>query len=229
MSPTSSKTVLITGAASGIGAAVARAYAQKGIHLILLDKDIPGLEACYDAIINDNAQADVLLFPMDLSGATLGDYQQLIEHIDTEIGHLDGLIHCAALLGQLAPIVHQQPQQWVETLHVNLTAAFLLTQSCLPLIERSAGLIVFTTDSHQAQAYWSAYGISKAAIETLAKQLQQESQQQGRISVDCIDPGQARTPLYLQAFPGLDPDSLPSPDSVISPYLDALRHFEPTE
>ena len=188
----SDKVILITGAANGIGAAVAKAYAAEGATIILLDKDVPGLEKTYDAVVVSSIQTAI--YPLDLKGASVGDYTALVNTIETHFGRLDALVHCAAMLGQLAPIEHQDPTTWSETLHINLTAPFLLTKACLPLLKKQQqAAIIFTTDQHKAKAYWAGYGISKAGIETLAKQLADELETEGRIEVHCIDPGKVKT------------------------------------
>ena len=214
--------VLVTGAANGIGAAVAKAYAASGATLILLDKDVSGLEATYDAIYP--AYAKPAIYPLDLKGAGVNDYAEMIATITSHFGRLDTLIHCAATLGQLAPFEHQDPQAWAETLHINLTAPFLLTQACLPLMKKQTqATILFTTDEHKDKAYWSGYGIGKAGIEALVKQLQDEFEAQGHIQVHCIDPGQVQSQLFSQAFPALSPNDFPLPDAATSPYLAKLK------
>ena len=107
--------ILVTGAANGIGAAVAKAYAAEGATIVLLDKDVPGLEKTYDAINTSSTPAAI--YPLDLKGAGIDDYRDLVNTLETEFGRLDGLVHCAASLGQLAPIEHQDPLSWSETLH----------------------------------------------------------------------------------------------------------------
>jgi NAD(P)-dependent dehydrogenase (short-subunit alcohol dehydrogenase family) len=157
---------------------------------------------------------------LDLKGATAPDYQQLATTIDSQFGRLDGLVHCAATLGQLAPVEHQDTKTWLETLHVNLTAAFLLTKACLPLLKQRAGSqLIFTTDSHTHKAYWGAYGISKAAIEAYAAQLGDELEAQAKVRVHCLDPGSVKTELFARAFPAIDPSELPEADSIASQYL----------
>lgn len=216
------RVILITGAANGIGAAVAKAYAVQGATTILLDKDLPGLEATYDAIYPAHAQPAI--YPLDLKGASISDYDDLVSTISARFGRLDGLVHCAAALGQLAPVEHQDPQCWLETLHVNLTAPYLLTKACLPLMnKRTHATIIFTSDQHKDNAYWSSYGVSKAGIETLAKQLQDELETIGRIQVHCIDPGQVQSRLLSQAFPALNPNDFPSPDVAVTPYLTLMN------
>ena len=221
--------ILVTGAADGIGAAVAKAYAHHGATVILLDKDIPKLEQVYDEIeaAGDPTPA---IYPLDLKGATVDDYGVLVDSITDNFGRLDGLLHNAAQLGQLAPVQHQDPQEWLETLHTNLSAAFLLTRACLPLMLKTPtdhGAIIFTTDEHKNKAYWSSYGVSKAGIEAFSLQLADELEADGHIRVNCIDPGTVDTHLHTQAFPALDPKKLPSPQAITAPYLylmDPISH-----
>jgi NAD(P)-dependent dehydrogenase (short-subunit alcohol dehydrogenase family) len=213
------KTILITGAASGIGEAVAIAYAQQGATVILLDKSIPKLEKVYDAIINKEYSTPAI-YPLDLQGASIPDYEELADKIHDNFGGLDGLVHCAASLGQLAPIEHQDPKVWLETLHVNLTAPYLLTRACLPKMQlRNKASIIFTTDVHKENAYWAGYGIAKAGIEALSKQLANELEAEERVRVNCIDPGNVQTELHAKAFPAIDPNSLVKPQSVVASYL----------
>lgn len=115
--------ILVTGAGSGIGAAVAKAYAQHGATVVLLDKNIARLEQVYDVIINEGCPTPAL-YPLDLKGASIPDYDELATSIEDNFSRLDGLVHCAASLGQLAPVPHQDPEIWLETLQINLTAPY---------------------------------------------------------------------------------------------------------
>jgi NAD(P)-dependent dehydrogenase (short-subunit alcohol dehydrogenase family) len=216
------RVILITGAGSGIGAAVAKAAAAEGAHVILLDKKIPLLEHVYDEIMSDHVH-EPALYPLDLKGATVPDYEELVNIIKTNYGRLDGLVHCAAALGQLAPVELQEVKIWMETMHINLTAAYLLTRACLPTLrEQSHSSIIFSTDGYKDRAYWSGYGVSKAGIEALAKQLADELEAEGKVSVNCIDPGKVRTNFFSRAFPAIDPSDLASPESIASVYIDTL-------
>ena len=214
--------IVVTGAANCLGAAVAKAYASSGATVVLLDKDVAGLEATYDTITARYAKPAI--YPLDLKGAGVSDYADLTSTLETHFGRLDGLVHCAAALGQLAPIEHQDPQSWAETLHINLTAPFLLTRACLPLMKQQPrSTIIFTTDQHKDIAYWAGYGISKAGTETLAKQLQDELEHEGRVHIHCIEPGQVQSQLFGHAFPGLNPNDFPLPDDVTGPYLTLMQ------
>jgi len=211
--------IIITGAGNGIGAAVAKAYANHGATVILLDKSIPALEQVYDEIVASGA-AQPAIYPLDLKGASIEDYDTLANTIQDNFGRLDGLVHCAASLGQLAPVTHQDMQTWLETLHINLTAPYLLTRACLSLLQKQlSASIIFTTDHHKDSAYWSAYGLSKSGIESLSKQLADELETEAKVRVNCIDPGAVRTELFSRAFPATDPSSLASADDVVPTYL----------
>lgn len=215
------RVILITGAADGIGAAVAKSYAQYGATVILLDKNIPALESVYDEI-EAAGNPTPAIYPLDLKGATVDDYDVLVDSITDSFGRLDGLLHNAAQLGQLAPVQHQDPQEWLETLHTNLSAPFLLTRACLPLMletKSDHAAIIFTTDQYNEKAYWSSYGISKAGTEALSKQLADELETGNHIRVNCIDPGRVDTKLHTQAFPALDPTDLAKPEEITHTYL----------
>jgi len=211
--------ILITGAGAGIGAAVAKAYASHGATTVLLDKSIPALELVYDEIVASGGPTPAL-YPLDLQGASIPDYDELAANIHDNFARLDGLVHCAASLGQIAPVQHQDPKVWLETLHINLTAPYLLTRACLPLMQKyDQASIIFSTDNHKDTAYWSAYGVSKAAIESLSKQLADELESDGRVRVNTIDPGKVQTKLHARAYPALDPTSLPTAEAVVPTYL----------
>lgn len=79
--------------------------------------------------------------------------------------------------------------------------------------------IIFTTDHHKDTAYWAGYGISKAGIEALSKQLADELEKDGRIRINCIDPGTVETELFAQAFPAKDPTHLPQAQDIVNSYL----------
>ncbi|AFI83420.1 SDR family NAD(P)-dependent oxidoreductase [Methylophaga nitratireducenticrescens] len=214
------KIVLVTGALGGIGSEVALAYARQGATIILLDKNITQLEKLYDVILQESG-IEPAIFPVDFKGAKAEDYQQLAQTIKETFGQLDGLVHCAADVGQLAPTANQEIKQWSETLQVNLTATFLLTHACLPLMQatKQQSFIIFTTDRQHDKAYRGAYGLSKAAIECFCHQLALETKAAAKIRVNCIDPGQVKTKLHARVFPAADPQHLPEPSAVIPAFL----------
>ena len=129
------RTVLITGAAGGLGSAAAVACAQAGATVILLGRKVAALNRVYDAVKAEGPEP--ILYPLDLEGAAPDDYDQLAQAIDGEFGKLDGLLHCAAEFKGLTPLAHTDPADFARAVHVDLTARWWLTQACLPLLAKS--------------------------------------------------------------------------------------------
>lgn len=215
------KVILVSGAANGIGKAVSLCYAKHGATVILLDKAISKLEQLYDQI-EDNNDPKPAIYPMDLSGASIKDYEDLADNIENEFGQLDGLLNNAALLGSLMPIAQYDLQHWSKVMQVNLNAPYLLSRCCLPLLAKSpSSSLVFTSDgvgSH-GKAYWGAYAISKAAGTNLMQIMADELEENTSIRVNSINPGKVATALRAGAYPGEDPSSIKQPEDILSSYL----------
>ncbi len=215
------KTILITGAGDGIGAEAAKTYAAHGATVILTGKTIPKLEKIYDEIVAAG-YPEPAIYPIDFTGASVDDYATMAETLDKNFTQLDGLLHNAAQLGLMTPIASYTPKDWVTTLHTNLTAPFLLTQAMIPLLMKADNAsIVFTTDTvgQNPNAYWGAYGVSKAGIDNLMVTLAEELENTTQIRVNSIDPGAVRTNLRRNAFPGEVPTEVPLAESVMPCYL----------
>lgn len=215
------RVILVTGAGDGIGRAVARQLAVHGATVILLGRTIRKLEQLYDEIEKNSAPKPAI-YPMNLEGATPKDYADLARVLDTEFGRLDGLLHNAALFEGLTPLANYDIELWYRILQANLNAPFLLTQTLLGLLNRSADAsVVFTADrvSEEGRAYWGAYAVAKGGAETLMKILASELETNTPIRVNSIDPGRVRTGLSLRAYPGRPPTEWSDPEVVLSTYL----------
>jgi len=215
------RVILVTGAADGIGRALATACASCRATVVLLDRNVTGLETLYDEIVTAG-HPEPAIYPMDLKGATPADYQSLADVLGKEFGRLDGLVHNAACLGTLTPLSHLEDELWYEVMQTNLHAPFLLTRACLALLERpDEAAIVFNSDSvgRHGKAYWGAYGISKAGIENLMQVLADELDTNTGIRVNSIDPGAVSTALRAIAYPAEDRDQLNLPADVTNPFL----------
>lgn len=215
------RVIAITGASDGIGRAVALAAAAHGAQLILIGRTVRKLQAVHSditALHGDCAQIAVL----DLEKALAPDYDQLADAINTHYGRLDGLVHCAGILGTLTPIEHYDVPTWCKVLHVNVTAAFVLTQVLLPLLRQSADASVLFTSSgvgRQGRAYWGAYSVSKFAVEGLAQVLAAETSGNTTVRVNAVNPGPVRTLMRRQAFPSENVDKLALPADIAPTYL----------
>lgn len=216
--------LLVTGAAGGIGRTMAKAFAQEGATLVLLDKNLRGLESLYDEIEAAGGPQPAL-YPLDLLGATPNDYDELASRIEENFGCLHGILHNAAYVGFLSRIDDFDIELWYRAMQINLNAPFLMTQSCLPLLRKADdAAVLFTSDSvgRKGRAYWGAYAASKAGVEALMEVLADELSGSSRIRVNTIDPGPTRTSLRANAYPGEDPSTVKGPETLISLYLWAM-------
>lgn len=215
------RVILITGAGDGIGRAAAVACASHGATVILLGRTQSKLEAVYDEIVASGGPQPAISV-LDLARAQGPDYFQIAEQITGTWGRLDGLLHNAGMLGQRAPIEHYDIGIWHQVMHLNLNVPFILTQVLMPVLRKSVDASVAFTSSgvgRQGRAFWGAYAVSKFGVEGLSQTLADELKAEGRIRVNCINPGGTRTRMRAAAYPGEDPLSRPEPSSLMGPYL----------
>ncbi len=212
--------ILVSGASRGIGYAAALECARLGAHIIAVAKTQGGLEALDDAISDTPGEAS--LVPMDI---TNGDgIDQLGGIIYKRWGRLDGLLSCAGLLGEIAPVPHIDLKKWDQTLAVNLSANYRLIRSMDALLKAStSGRAVFISSkaAETRKAYWGVYAASKAGLDALVQCYASENEQTS-LRTNIIYPGPVRTQMRAKAMPGEDPGILPSPADVapfIAPYL----------
>jgi len=223
------KAVLITGAAGGLGSELANQLANLGADLVLLDFNEKRLNDLHDQLESTTGRQPGL-YPLDLRGATVEDYQKLAETVAEVYGGLNGLVHCAAALGQVSPMDNMDAKMWFDTFATNLHGPINLTRALLPLIKiGDDASIVFTTDN-KIKAYWGAYGISKAAIlstmRILADELDSAKDSDGMLPLTCnaIDPGPMRTSLRTSGYPGEDPTTVPLPETCAPAFLYLLSN-----
>jgi NAD(P)-dependent dehydrogenase (short-subunit alcohol dehydrogenase family) len=218
------RVIAITGASSGIGRAVALACARHGANVILIGRNARKLEAVHTEIETAGGPEPIIAL-LDLEKALAGDYDKLAAAVLERFGRLDGLVHNAGLLGTLSPIEHYDVPTWCRVMHVNVTAAFALTQVLLPALKRSPDAsILFTASSvgRRARAYWGAYAASKFALEGLSQVLSAELEGISAVRVNTLNPGRVRTMMRRQAYPAEDLNTLPLPETVTGPYIALL-------
>jgi NAD(P)-dependent dehydrogenase (short-subunit alcohol dehydrogenase family) len=219
----SGRVIAITGATGGIGRALSLACLGEGADVVLLARNAAKLRALH-AECEAIAPGRALMAPLDLEKALAQDYDRIADAVLERYGRLDGLVHCAGLLGTLTPIDQYDVPGWCRVMHVNLTAAFALTQVLLPPLRKSAdAAIIFTSSSvgRRGRAYWGAYAVSKFALEGLSQVLADELEGK-RIRVNTVNPGRARTVMRRQAYPSEDVTTLPDPATLLEPYLRLL-------
>jgi NAD(P)-dependent dehydrogenase (short-subunit alcohol dehydrogenase family) len=223
------KVVAITGASSGVGQAVALAAAAAGAELVLLGRNVRKLTAVREQILA--AHGDVaLMAPIDFEKALASDYDRIAAALLERYGRLDGLVHCAGMLGTLTPIEGYDVPTWCRVMHVNVTSAFALTQVLLPALRRApSASVIFTSSSvgREGRAYWGAYAVSKFALEGLTQVLAAEMSGSTAVRVNALNPGRVRTPMRRQAFPSEDLATLPEPAAAVGPYIALLGDVYP--
>jgi NAD(P)-dependent dehydrogenase (short-subunit alcohol dehydrogenase family) len=215
------KIILVSGATSGIGRAAALSYAAHGATVILHGRQVEQLEALYDEI-ETAGYPQAAITPLDLETAGENNYQELADSIYQEFGRLDGLLNNAAILGSLIPIQHYPLATWNQVIQVNLNAQFALCRYCLPLLQEAEhASIIFTSSSagRQAYAYWGAYTVSKAAIESLAQVLYLELENTSNIRVNTVNPGATASKMRKKAFPAENPETIAKPQDIIPVFL----------
>jgi NAD(P)-dependent dehydrogenase (short-subunit alcohol dehydrogenase family) len=213
--------ILITGASGGLGRALSRACAGAGASVILSGRNAARLNELYDEIEAADGPRPAIL-PLDLATATAAEYDALARAVDGEFGKLDGLVHCAAILGDRSPLQQYDVPTWCRVLHVNLTAPFILTQVLLPCLRRSDDASVVFVSSGVVRAprpFWGAYAVSKSGLEAVRSLYGEELGSITNVRFNSLNPGRMRTAMRAAAYPGEDPNTLPSPAAVTAPFL----------
>ena len=215
------RVILVTGASDGIGRALATHAASLGARVILHGRNTAKLEKVYDRIeaLGDAPQPSIAV--MDLATADGNAYTSFADSLANEFGRLDGLVHNAGLLGEKFTVEQYDAALWQQVMHVNVTAAFALTQVCLPLLRASEDAsIIFTSSGvgRRGRAFWGAYAVSKFATEGLMQVLADEHKHE-HIRVNCVNPGPTRTRMRQTAYPGEDPETLKRPDEILAAYI----------
>lgn len=199
---------IVTGASRGLGAVVARVLAGRGYHLVIGGRDKAPLLDAADALRGYGGR--IIPVAGDIADAAVR--ARLVEHAGS-LGALRVLINNASELGGIAPLEQLEPLRFERVLQVNVIAPMALIAAALPLLVRARGLIVNVSSDAAQGAYpgWGAYGASKAALDLLTRTLAAELRERG-VSCVSVDPGDMRTRMHQEAFPGQDISDRPLPD-----------------
>jgi NAD(P)-dependent dehydrogenase (short-subunit alcohol dehydrogenase family) len=208
----SGKVALVTGASRGIGAALALELARAGAHIVVTARTVGGLEELDDKIKAEGGSAT--LVPLDIKD--LDGIARLALALNERYQRLDVLVGNAGILATPSPLGHIEPKIWDDVMAINVTANWQLVRTFDALLQRSeAGRAVFITSglAGMARPYFGAYAASKAALDALVRTYAAECAST-KVRANLFSPGQTRTRMMATAFPGVDPQTLPTPDEV---------------
>ncbi|MFJ1736439.1 SDR family oxidoreductase [Streptomyces sp. NPDC088254] len=210
-------THVITGAGSGIGAAVARRLHERGDQLVLHARDAGRAKELAARFPGARTLVGDLADPDRLSWAF--SHQTLPERVDS-------LLHIAGVV-DLGPVGELTPKTWRHQLNVNLIAPAELTRHFLPQLRTARGHVVFVNSGAglNAHADWSAYAASKHGLKALADSLRHE-EHAGGVRVTSVYPGRTASPMqakvHRQEGKEYDPDRWIDPESVATAILTAI-------
>ncbi len=218
------RVALITGASRGLGYTVAEFLARQRWTLILTARHERPL---LDAVKRLEATgASISSVPGDV---TQDRHRRDLVAAVRRIGRLDLLLNNASELGASPfPALVEYPLDLLRrVLEVNVVAPLALVHACLPTLEASRGLVVNITSDAARGGYpgWGGYGSSKAALELVSKTLANELRDAG-VGVVTVDPGDLRTQMQQDAFPGQDISDRPLPE-VTLPFWAWLEGQDP--
>lgn len=207
-------TALITGASRGLGRALALALAERGWTLVVDARGADALDAVAHELRDGGAEA------VHAVAGDVTDHRHLVELVGSAPA-LDLVVANASTIGPSPmPALADYPlEELRRVLEVNVVAPLALVQLALPRLRPDATVLTLSSDA-AVEAYegWGGYGASKAALDRLSAILAAEHPE---LHVHAVDPGDMRTQMHADAFPGVDISDRPEPETVV-PHLLAL-------
>jgi len=205
------RVALVTGASRGLGLVIARVLASRGYSLVIGGRD---REALATAAGELSRQAPAVR-PVagDVTDAAV---RANLIGAARELGGLNVLVNNASELGGIGPLLTFDVPRFSRLFPVNVGAPMALIQLAVPILAERRGLIVNITSDAANAAYpgWGPYGATKAALELLTRTLATELGAQG-VSAVLVDPGDMRTRMHQEAFPGEDISDRPLPEVTV--------------
>ena len=214
---------LVTGASRGLGLALARALGGRGWSLVLDARGEPALE---EAAATIAGAGEVVTVAGDLADPV---HRRALVAAAERLGGLDLLVNNASVLGPSPqPALTEYPLDILAHVYdVNVVAPLGLIQLALPLLLAAEGSVLNVTSDAAVEPYegWGGYGSSKAALEQLSNVLAAE---QPGLRVWWVDPGDMRTRMHQEAYPGEDISDRPLPEERVPGLLRLLEERPPS-
>jgi NAD(P)-dependent dehydrogenase (short-subunit alcohol dehydrogenase family) len=213
---------IVTGASRGLGLALSQDLARRGWSLAL---DARGAQPLTDAEHELATYTSVRAFVGDITDP---DHRRALIRAAIDLGGIDAVVNNASFLGPSPqPLLADYPLDVIRRVYeVNVFAPLALVQEALPAIA-AGGRIVNVTSDAAVEAYegWGGYGSSKAALEQLTSVLAEERPD---LRVYRVDPGDLRTQMHQEAFPGEDISDRPLPEVAVPGLVHLLEGDEPS-
>ena len=216
------RTALITGASRGLGLALARQLAVQGWQLIINARGAKALEAVREALAE---QTQVIAIPGDVTDPA---HRRALAEAARELGGLDALVNNASILGPSPqPPLLDYPIEVLELVYLNnVIAPLAVVQAMRHSVKPGACIINITSDAGvEAYEGWGGYGSSKAALEQLSNILAAENP---AWRVYWVDPGDMRTQMHQEAYPGEDISDRPLPEVSVPGLIELLTGTRPS-
>ncbi|HEV2854615.1 MAG TPA: SDR family NAD(P)-dependent oxidoreductase [Thermoanaerobaculia bacterium] len=201
---------LVTGGSRGLGRTVAGFLAAQNYGLVITAR---GEEELTEAARELRRYGG----PVTALAGDVADpaHRRRLAGAARELGRLDVLLNNASTLGAtpLPPLAEYPPGELEETFRVKVAAPVALVREVLPLLEESGGLVVNISSDAALGGYpgWGGYGLTKAALDLASLTLSNELSGR-RIGIVAVDPGDLRTRMHQEAFPGEDISDRPLPE-----------------
>ena len=215
------RVILVTGAGQGLGRVAALAFARHGATIVLHGRNIPKLEAVYDAIESEKLRQPAIM-PLDFAKAGQMELDGFAQSIQSTFGQLDGVFHAASHFVSPMPMALHDLDTWMQHAKVNLAVPAALTRACTPLLTRANdGSVVFLTETHalQPKAYWGPFAVLKSALTALTAILADETTTVSSPRFNLCLPGPVASPMRAQSHPGELVSSVPPPASLSAKFL----------
>jgi NAD(P)-dependent dehydrogenase (short-subunit alcohol dehydrogenase family) len=220
------RTAIVTGASRGLGRALATGLAAAGYALVIDARDGAELETAQAAIQAAGTGAAVIAVPGDVRDAA---HQADLAEAAGRLGGVDLLVNNAGTLGAspLPALADYPLDELRAAFEANVIAPIALVQTLLPSLRRRGGAVVNITSDAATGAYagWGGYGAVKAALEQASNVLAAE---ENSVRVWWVDPGDLRTRMHQEAFPGEDISDRPEPGEVVPGFLRLIEDRLPS-